>query len=86
MGCGRSKRLAPRLLVARMLPGWNTLLHTLPPRGGVEDDGVTGVVGVVGIDLLASPVAAPSFLLASGYILRCFCRLFCMNQHELYLC
>jgi hypothetical protein len=27
----------------------NTLRHTLPPRGVVED-GVTGVVGVVGID------------------------------------
>jgi hypothetical protein len=70
LGCGRSKRLAPRLLVARLLPGWNTLLHTLLPRGvvvavvvGDEDDGVTGVVGVVGIDcvrLYAAPLASPS--------------------------
>jgi hypothetical protein len=45
-------------LVARLLPGWKTLLHTLPPRGGVAEDGVTGVVGVVGIDLLPSPVAS----------------------------
>lgn len=56
MGCGRSKRLAPMLLVARLLPGWNTLRHTLlllPPRGVVVvdgDDGVPGVVGVDGID------------------------------------
>lgn len=70
LGWGRSKRLAPRLLVARLLPGWNTLLHTLLPRGvvvvavvGDEDDGVTGVVGVVGIDcvrLYATPLASPS--------------------------
>jgi hypothetical protein len=44
------------LLVARLLPGWNTLRHTLlllPPRGVVVvdgDDGVPGVVGVDGID------------------------------------
>lgn len=39
------------LLVARLLPGWNTLRHTLlPPRGVVDDDGVPGVVGVDGID------------------------------------
>jgi hypothetical protein len=40
------------LLVARLLPGWNTLRHTLlAPRGVVvDDDGVTGVVGVDGID------------------------------------
>jgi hypothetical protein len=41
-------------LVARLLPGWNTLRHTLlAPRGVVvvdDDDGVTGVVGVDGID------------------------------------
>ena len=41
-------------LVARLLPGWNTLRHTLSlaPRRGVvvDDDGVTGVVGVDGID------------------------------------
>lgn len=56
--------------MARLLPGWNTLLHTLLPRGvvvavvvGDEDDGVTGVVGVVGIDcvrLYAAPLASPS--------------------------
>jgi hypothetical protein len=54
LGCGRSKRLAPMPLVARLLPGWKTLRHTLPaPRGVVDDDdddGVTGVVGVDGID------------------------------------
>lgn len=38
-------------LVARLLPGWKTLRHTLPaPRGVVDDDGVTGVVGVDGVD------------------------------------
>lgn len=38
-------------LVARLLPGWNTLRHTLlAPRGVVVVEGVTGVVGVDGID------------------------------------
>ena len=40
--------MAPTLLVAGLLPGWNTLRHTLVR--GVVDDGVPGVVGVVGID------------------------------------
>ena len=47
---GLSKKWAPTLLVLRLLPGWNTLLHTLsflllPADLG---DGVPGVVGVDG--------------------------------------
>ncbi len=42
-----SKTAAPILLVARLLPGWNTLLHTFSLRA--VGDGVDGVVGVVGL-------------------------------------
>ena len=51
------------LLVARLLPGWNTLRHTLllllPPRG-VVDDGVVGVVGIDCARLKLLPPAAPA--------------------------
>ncbi|MFS7932966.1 hypothetical protein Hanom_Chr04g00374181 [Helianthus anomalus] len=36
-------------LVARLLPGLNTLLHTFSLRAAVGD-GVPGVVGLLGID------------------------------------
>ncbi|KAF5811880.1 hypothetical protein HanXRQr2_Chr04g0186471 [Helianthus annuus] len=41
-------------LVARLLPGLNTLLHTFSLRAAVGDGvvGVPGVVGLLGIDRL----------------------------------
>lgn len=63
LGCGLSKSWAPRPLVARLLPGWKTLLHTLSLRTEAGVVGVTGVVGVPGLagmdmdlwNLLVSP-------------------------------
>jgi len=60
------------VLVAELLPGWNTLLQTLsdfrPDPGVVGVDGVKGVVGDVGMDklfcnLLLSPSSATSISL-----------------------
>ena len=55
MGCGLSKTAEPRPLVARLLPGWNTLLQTFSLRAAVGD-GVVGVVGVVGVPGLAGGI------------------------------
>ncbi|KAF4349740.1 hypothetical protein F8388_023855 [Cannabis sativa] len=59
-GSGLSKRVPPRPLVARLLPGLNTLLHTLSllrandaERGVV---GVTGVTGLTGIDRIYNDI------------------------------
>ena len=67
-GSGLSNIWAPMVLVAELLPGWNTLLQTLSTLradpGVVGVVGVAGVVGVVGIDvlllkLLPCPSSAP---------------------------
>ena len=56
MGCGLSKRSEPSVLVLILLPGWNTLRQTLAflavgvGVGVAVEFGVTGVIGVVGMD------------------------------------
>lgn len=52
MFLGLSKTSAPMFLVARLLPGLKTLLHTLSLRAAVGDGvvGVSGPTGLAGID------------------------------------
>lgn len=70
MGMGLSKSWPPMVFVARLLPGWNTLLHTFSFLAD-DDAGVVGVVGVAGVPglagididlwyLLLSPSPSPS--------------------------
>lgn len=53
LGWGLSKISAPIPLVAMLLPGWKTLLHTFSFLAA--DDGVDGVPGVVGVPGLLPP-------------------------------
>lgn len=46
LGWGLSNFSAPIFLVAKLLPGLNTLLHTFSLRA---DGGVFGVMGVAGV-------------------------------------
>lgn len=55
---------APTPRVARLLPGWNTLRHTLVFCGVVGVSGVAGVVGVVGME--ADFLYLPLLLLPSS--------------------
>lgn len=66
-GSGLSNIWAPMVLVAELLPGWNTLLQTLSTlRADPGVVGVVGVIGVVGVDgidnvfcnLLPSPASS----------------------------
>lgn len=78
MGRGLSNFWAPMDLVARLLPGWKTLLQTfsfLADNGVAGEVGVVGVAGVPGMDmdlwkLLLSP--SPSTLTAHYYIKRLY--------------
>lgn len=52
LGCnGLSKTAAPTPRLARLLPGLNTLLHTLSLRADPGVCGVLGVAGLAGIDM-----------------------------------
>ena len=67
MGCGLSKRSEPSVFVLILLPGWNTLRQTLAflavAVGVAAEFGVSGVIGVVGMD--AEPWYSAPLLSAS---------------------